>query len=133
MGREEGDDGHNDAVAGEVVRVRGAFRQSIGFGKPHEAWGLALQQLARPDAGAIDQDYALSRGTASRHPQRASKAVVAHLEAFGACGAGRGLACRDSGAPARPSRGAAKSSRSNAEAIIWGDCRQILIQVYISN
>ena len=54
------DDGHDDAVAGEVVRVRGAFRQSIGFRQPHEAGGLALQQLARPDAGAIDQDQALS-------------------------------------------------------------------------
>jgi len=54
MGREERDDWRDNAVAGEVVRLRGAFRQSIGFGKPHEACGLALQQLARPDAGAVD-------------------------------------------------------------------------------
>ena len=48
MGREEGDDGHDDAVAGEVVRVRGAFRQSIGFGQPHEACGLALRRALWP-------------------------------------------------------------------------------------
>jgi hypothetical protein len=54
MGREEGDDGRDDAVAGEVVRVRGALRQSTGFVQPHEACGLALRQFTRPDAGAVD-------------------------------------------------------------------------------